>query len=83
MHLLGALKTIVGEIAEPSAGVTAKAVTRLLDLHEPLLTQHACDVLMTLFAPTGASAAAAKAALAGGAVFGAAATATAASAAPA
>ena len=83
LHLLGALKTIVGEIAEPSAGATAKAVTRLLDLHEPLLTQHACDVLMTLFAPTGASAAAAKAALAGGAVFGAAATATAASAAPA
>ena len=32
-------------------------MTGLLDLGEPLLTQHACDALMSLFAPAGATAA--------------------------
>ena len=75
LHVLGALKLVLGEIAEPAAGEVAAAVTSLLDLAEPLLTQHACDALMTLFSPTGASAAAAaaaaRAALVAGGGFGA------------
>jgi ribosomal RNA-processing protein 12 len=62
LYLLGALKQILGELEEPAAGEVAAAVTGLLDLGEPLLTQHACDALMSLFAPTGATAAAAAAA---------------------
>ena len=61
LHVLGALKLVLGEIAEPAA---AKSPPQPLppDLAEPLLTQHACDALMILFSPTGASAAAAAAA---------------------
>ena len=72
LYLLGALKQVLGELEEPAAGEVAAAVTGLLALGEPLLTQHACDALMSLFAPTGATAAAAAAAAAGaGGGFGA------------
>jgi ribosomal RNA-processing protein 12 len=64
LHLLGALKRTLRELEEPAAGETASAVAALLSLGEPLLTQHACDALMSLFAQTGAGAAAAAAALA-------------------
>jgi len=37
-------------------------VTGLLELGEPLLTQHACEALTSLFAPTAAGAAAERAA---------------------
>ena len=75
LHLLGALKRIIGELREPAAGEVAGAVVSLLDLAEPMLTQHACDVLVSLFAQTGASAtvaaANAAAALANSGGFGA------------
>ena len=80
LHLLGALKRILGELSEPAAGEVAAAVVGLLDLSEPMLTQHACDALVSLFAQTGATAtsaaanAAAALAAAGGFVRGAAAT---------
>ena len=59
LHLLVALKLILGELDGSAAGEVAGAVTGLLDLAEPLLTQHACDALVALFQPTGASATAA------------------------
>jgi ribosomal RNA-processing protein 12 len=80
LHLLGALKRILGELSEPAAGEVAAAVVGLLDLSEPMLTQHACDALVSLFAQTGATATAAAAnaaaalAAGGGFVRGAAAT---------
>ena len=64
LHLLVALKLILGELDGSAAGEVAGAVTGLLDLAEPLLTQHACDALVALFQPTGASATAAAAAAA-------------------
>jgi|Transcript_3369 ribosomal RNA-processing protein 12 len=64
LHLLVALKLILGELDGSSAGEVSGAVTGLLDLAEPLLTQHACDALVALFQPTGASATAAAAAAA-------------------
>ena len=74
LHLLVALKLILGELDGSAAGEVAGAVTGLLDLAEPLLTQHACDALVALFQPTGASAtaaaAAAAAAAAGNAALG-------------
>ena len=58
------LALILGELDGSSAGEVSGAVTGLLDLAEPLLTQHACDALVALFQPTGASATAAAAAAA-------------------
>ena len=78
LHLLGALKRILSDLSEPAAGEVAAAVVGLLDLSEPMLTQHACDALVSLFAQTGATATAAAAnaaaafAAAGGFVSGAA-----------
>ena len=62
LYLLGALKQVLGELEEPAAGEVAAAVTGLLELSEPLLTQHACEALTSLFAPTAAGAAAERAA---------------------
>lgn len=61
LFVLETLKRIIGELREPAAGEVAGAVVGLLDLAEPMLTQHACDVLVLLFAQTGATATAAAA----------------------
>ena len=48
LYMLGAMKVLLPELAEPACGACADACAGLLDLDEPLLTQHATEALLAL-----------------------------------
>ena len=48
LYMLGAMKTVLPELVEPAAGMCVDACAGLLDLDEPLLTQHATEALLAL-----------------------------------
>jgi len=58
LYMLGAMKTVLPEVAEPAAGMCVDACARLLDLDEPLLTQHATEALLALVSSPESSASA-------------------------
>ncbi|OUS45586.1 NUC173 domain-domain-containing protein [Ostreococcus tauri] len=48
LYMLGAMKSLLPELSEPACGACADACAGLLDLDEPLLTQHATEALTAL-----------------------------------
>jgi len=48
LYMLGAMKVLLPELGEPACGACADACVGLLDLDEPLLTQHATEALLML-----------------------------------
>lgn len=48
LYMLGAMKVLLPELGEPACGACVDACVGLLDLDEPLLTQHATEALLML-----------------------------------